>query len=91
MAAVREAALQDVYLVRAVDAPFDLCDKLRSRGYRWRPDGIPHGKIWWTLTANPEEETSWLADEIYGRDTTVLAHAVSAIDQFSDRLWDFSG
>jgi DNA polymerase III subunit epsilon len=89
MAAVREAALQCVYLVRAVDAPFDLRDKLRNRGYRWRPDGKAHGKVWWTLTSGPEDEISWLAEEIYGRAPTVPIHTVSAIDRFSDRLWDF--
>ena len=90
MAAVREAALQDVYLVRAVDAPFDLRDKLRSRGYRWRPDGMPHGKVWWKLTSDPEDEMSWLGGEVYGREVAVPVHSVSAIDRFSDRLWGFT-
>ena len=90
MAAVREAALKDVYLVRAVDAPFDLRDKLRNRGYRWRPDGIPHGKVWWTLTSDPEGEMSWLGDEVYGREVAVPVHSVSAVDRFSDRLWSFT-
>ena len=90
MAAVREAALQDVYLVRAVDAPFDLRDKLRSRGYRWRPDGMPHGKVWWKLTSDPEDEMSWLGGEVYGREVVVPVHSVSAIDRFSDRLWGFT-
>jgi DNA polymerase-3 subunit epsilon len=89
MAVVREAALRDVYLVPAVGAPFDLRDKLRNRGYRWRPDGLPHGKVWWTMTSNPEEETSWLAEEIYGRDLAVPIHTVSAFDRFSDRVWEF--
>ena len=89
MAAVREAALQDIYLVPAVGAPFDLRDKLRNRGYRWRPDGLPHGKVWWTMTSNPEEETSWLTEEIYGGTATVPIHPVSAVDRFSNRVWDF--
>jgi len=67
MQLVREEALQDDHLIRAVDAPFDLKDKLRQRGYRWRPADVPHGKVWWTVTAEPEAEITWLRSEIYGR------------------------
>ena len=54
MAAVREAALRDDYLVRAVDAPYDLRDKLKQHSYRWRPADLPNGKVWWTMTTDPE-------------------------------------
>ena len=47
MAVVREAALKEDFLVRAVDAPYDLRDKLRQRGYRWRPAQLPNGRVWW--------------------------------------------
>lgn len=74
MQLVREEALQDDHLIRAVDAPFDLKDKLRQRGYRWRPADVPHGKVWWTVTAEPEAEITWLRSEIYGREASIPVH-----------------
>ena len=89
MELVREAALRDDHLIRAVDAPFDLKDKLRQRGYRWRPADVPHGKVWWTVTAEPEAEITWLRSEIYGREARIPVHPITAFERYSDRLWNF--
>jgi len=89
MQLVREEALQDDHLIRAVDAPFDLKDKLRQRGYRWRPADVPHGKVWWTVTAEPEAEITWLRSEIYGREARIPVHPITAFERYSDRLWNF--
>ncbi len=89
MQVVREAALQDDYLVRAVDAPYDLRDKLKQRGYRWRSADLRNGKVWWTMTANPEAEIAWLHAEIYGREIPVPVHPITANERYSDRLWNF--
>ena len=86
---VREAALRNDYLVCAVDAPFDLKDKLRQRGYRWRPADVPNGKIWWTMTVEPEAEIDWLHSEIYGREARIPVHPITALERYSDRLWNF--
>ena len=87
MSAVRDAALQDEFLIRAVDAPYDERLKLKERGYRWRPAELPHGKVWWTITADPSAEIEWLRSEVYGRDANVPAYKVTALNRFSERLW----
>jgi DNA polymerase-3 subunit epsilon len=88
MAVVREAALRDDFLVRAVDAPYDLRDKLKQRGYRWRPDGLPNGKVWWTTTSDPKAEIAWLRAEIYGGKADIPFHKISAVTRFSERVWE---
>jgi len=47
LAVVREAALNEEYLVRAIDTPYDARMLLKARGYRWRPAELPNGKVWW--------------------------------------------
>ena len=89
MSIVREAALQDDYLVRAVDAPYDLRAKLKQRGYRWRPADLQDGKVWWTTTTEPEAEIAWLRAEVYGREAPIPVHPITACERFSDRLWSF--
>lgn len=88
MELVREAALQDDHLIRGVDAPFDLKDKLRQRGYRWRPAELPNGRVWWTVTAEPEAEIAWLQSEIYGQERPIPVHPITAFERYSDRLWN---
>ncbi len=87
MAVVREAALRDDYLVRAVDAPYDLRDKLKQRGYRWRPADLPDGRVWWAMTTEPEAEIAWLQAEIYGCKVEVPVHEITALSRFSERIW----
>jgi DNA polymerase III subunit epsilon len=89
MAAVREAALRDDHLICAVDAPYDLRDRLKQRGYHWRPADLPNGKVWWTLAREPEAEISWLRKEIYGWEAPIPARPITAFERYSDRLWNF--
>lgn len=89
MAAVREAALRTDYLVRAVDAPYDFRDKLKQRGYRWRPAELPNGGVWWTMTPDPEAEITWLQVEVYGRAAEVPVREITALTRFSERVWQF--
>ena len=88
MSAVRDAALREEYLIRAVDTPYDERLKLKERGYRWRPAELSLGKVWWTITSDPAAEIDWLRAEIYGRDATVPTHKVTALNRFSERLWE---
>ncbi len=89
MSAVREAALQSDCLVRAVDAPFELKDSLRQRGYRWRPPELPNGKVWWTVVTDPDAELSWLRSEIYGREASIPIRPITAMERYSERIWNF--
>ena len=85
----RQAAQESKYLVCAVGAPFDEKDTLRERGYRWRPDGLPNGKVWWTMCSNPDAEIAWLKSDVYRYDKEIPVKEVTALTQFSDRMWDF--
>jgi len=86
---VREAAHKSEYLVCAVGAPFDEKDTLRERGYRWRPDGLPNGKVWWTICADPDAEISWLRSDVYRFDKEIPINEVTPLTRFSDRMWNF--
>ena len=86
---VRESALNTEYLICAVDAPFDEKDTLRDRGYRWRPAGLQNGKVWWTICPDKEAEIGWLRSEIYRYEKDIPTQEVTAINRYSNRLWDF--
>jgi DNA polymerase-3 subunit epsilon len=89
ISAVREAALHKEYLVRAIDSPFDLKDTLKQRGYQWRGPELPNGRVWWTMTREPEKEFAWLSKEIYGTEVSFLAPEINAFNRFTDRVWHF--
>jgi len=90
MAAVREAALKKEWLVPAFGSPFDLKDKLKQRNYQWRPEGLPNGKVWWTVVEDRDAEIAWLCQEIYGRRVEIKTYPVQATKRYSERLWSFS-
>jgi DNA polymerase-3 subunit epsilon len=87
MSTVREAAVRKDYVIRAVNAPYDLRDKLKQRGYRWRPAELPNGRVWWTTASDPETEMAWLRSEIYGREADIPVHEISALNRYSERIW----
>jgi DNA polymerase-3 subunit epsilon len=90
MKVVREAAMKDDFLIRAVDAPYDLREKLKKRGYRWRAAELKNGKVWWTITTDPKTEIAWLGKEIYGREAKIPVHTLTARERYSERVWSFS-
>ncbi|MFH7813273.1 hypothetical protein ACH0C8_15255, partial [Acetobacter lovaniensis] len=69
------------------NAPFDLKDKLKARGYRWNDgtDGRP--KAWFTEVpqAQKEDEQHFLKTEIYLREVALLTREITAWDRFSAR------
>ena len=81
--------LREEYLIRALDAPYDLRIKLKERGYRWRPAELPNGKVWWTTITDPRSESTWLKKEIYGQEIPIPVHPITALERYSERLWDF--
>lgn len=73
----------------AVNAPYDMKDKLKARGYRWN-DGTQGGNKSWYISVPTDlesEELAWLASEIYpgGRTDSVQICRVTAFDRFSVR------
>jgi len=89
MTAVRVDALRKQYLVRAVDSPFEQKDVLKGRGYRWRTPELRNGKVWWTMTTDPEAEIEWLRTEVYHRDASIPVRSVTVLERYSERIWDF--
>ena len=56
-------ARQTTVIVRAIGAPFDAKDELKSRGYRWDGGDKGHPKHWWREVSSQElaEEKAFLA------------------------------
>ena len=88
LSVVREAAMNVEYLVQAVDVPYDARQFLKARGYRWRPADLPNGKIWWTNTCDAEAEIAWLQSEVYGTKISVPVSQISALNRYSERIWE---
>ena len=82
LSVVRETAQQTEYLVCAVGSPFEEKDTLRSRGYRWRPDGLSNGKVWWTTCLDPEAEVAWLRSNVYHFEKVIPVQEVTAMIRF---------
>lgn len=89
MSLVQEAAAQNEYLIPAYYAPFDKKDILKQRGYRWRPDNLPNGKVWWIICDDAEAEIAWLRSEIFRSDREITVIEISALNRFSERIWEF--
>lgn len=91
MSVVREAALLDDYLIRAIHTPtLIFATNSSSGGYRWRPADLPDGKVWWTITTEPEDEIAWLHAEIYGCEAEIPVRKISALSRFSERMWQIN-
>lgn len=89
MATVLQAARAQQWLVCAVAAPFDQKDRLKKRGYRWRPDSFANGKVWWKIVSDQNAEMEWLGSEVYGRKPNLPVQPVTALTRYSERLWEF--
>ena len=87
LSALLQEARQPRWQIWAENAPFDLKDRLKARGYRWNDgtDGCP--KAWFTEVpqAQKEEELHFLKTEIYLREVSPLTREVTAWDRFSIR------
>ena len=71
----------------ASQAPFEMKDALRARGYRWNADGVGAYKAW-TIEVPDErkdDECRFLQEEIYGRTQIINCRKIDAFDRFSAR------
>ena len=84
----REFAATPSYLIKAIDAPFNKRTVLRRNGYRWRPADQLNGKVWWIETHDPEKELEWLKKEIYNKETNIPMRKITALNRYSDRIWE---
>ena len=85
---LREYAIKPTYLIKAIDAPYDKRTLLRRKGYRWRPADQLNGKVWWTETDDYIEEINWLNKEIYKRKINIPIKKITALNRYSDRIWE---
>lgn len=83
MAALRESARRQDVLFRAVGAPFETKDRLKARGYRWRPEQ----KCWWKCVpgASADDERSWLGQQVYGGTCRATESVITARERYSVR------
>ena len=72
----------------ATQAPFDMKDRLRARGYRWNGEGHGPARAWYIDLDEDAvaAETDWLETEIYGRQADLHAVRIDAFNRFSVRL-----
>ena len=68
----------------AEDAPFDMKDHLKARGYRWSAGSDGRPKAWWIEIdeALYDAELSYLRKEIYGWQAEPLSIRLTAQDRF---------
>jgi hypothetical protein len=57
--------------------------------HRWRPEGLQNGKVWWKISPDPDTEVAWLQAEVYGQNSKVPVIEITALNRFSERVWDF--
>jgi len=87
MARLLERARQPSWRIWAANAPFDLKDILKARGYRWNGDSNPNPRAWYidVEQAQRDGEIEYLRKEIYQRDIEFLVHRMDAYNRYSDR------
>jgi DNA polymerase-3 subunit epsilon len=69
-------------------APFDLKDQLKKRGYRWSAGDEGRPKAWYVDIdeAKRDDEIAFLQQFIYLRDVEPFVQTLSALDRFSVRI-----
>jgi DNA polymerase-3 subunit epsilon len=83
-----ENARRKTIRIWAEQAPFDLKDELKKRGYRWSSGDEGRAKAWYVDIdeAKRDDEIAYLRKFIYLRDVDLFAQTLSAFDRFSVRI-----
>jgi len=83
-----ENARRKTIRIWAEQAPFDLKDELKKRGYRWSPGDEGRTKAWYVDIdeAKRDDEIAYLRQSIYLRDVDLFEQTLSALDRFSIRI-----
>ena len=87
MAKLLERARRPSWRIWAENAPFDLKDVLKARGYRWNSDKNANPRAWYIDVDEDirDQELAYLRAEIYRRDVEILVRKITAYERFSDR------
>lgn len=80
-------ARRPTWRIWAENAPYDLKDVLKRRGYRWSggEDGRPRAWYFDALEETRDAELAFLRSEIYRGEIEPLTRRITAFDRFSDR------
>ncbi|MGZ9142713.1 MAG: 3'-5' exonuclease [Candidatus Binatia bacterium] len=83
-----ENARRKTIRIWAEQAPFDLKDELKKRGYRWSPGDEGRPRAWYIDIdeAKRDDEIAYLRQSIYLRDVELFAQRLTALDRFSVRI-----
>jgi DNA polymerase-3 subunit epsilon len=82
-----DRARSPVWRIWAENAPFELKDALKARGYRWNPDAARGPRAWFidVDAERREGEIAFLQAEIYCGEIVPLVRRIDAYDRYSDR------
>lgn len=87
LAQLLDRARTPTWRVWAENAPFDLKDQLKARGYRWNAEAGGGPRAWFIDVAESARaaEIAFLQQEIYRGEIDPLTRRVDAYDRFSSR------
>jgi DNA polymerase-3 subunit epsilon len=87
LAHLLERARAPTWRIWAENAPFDLKDVLKTRGYRWNGEATGAPRAWFIDVAEADRETEleFLKREIYRGEIDLLVRRIDAHDRFSER------
>ena len=85
---VRNHAMKNYSLIRAIDFPRDKTQLLKARRYRWRPFNLPNGGCWWISTESPEAELKWLEETSMDPRSQFYCTEIPPNKRYSDRIWE---
>ncbi|MBL4795979.1 MAG: 3'-5' exonuclease [Oleispira sp.] len=88
MARLLTTARAPTHRVWAVNAPFDLKDILKARGYRWNDGNDGRPKAWHSDIDQDgyKAELEFLENEIYGCSINLPVTEITAFERFSNRV-----
>lgn len=88
MANLLANARKQTWRIWAENAPFDLKDVLKARGYRWSNGERGQPRAWYIDVSDDAraQEEAFLRGEIYNAAVELNMKAVSAFDRYSDRV-----
>jgi DNA polymerase-3 subunit epsilon len=89
LATLLEKARTRSWRLWARDAPFEMKDVLKARGYTWSPGDFGRPRCWFLDVSDAEKlaEVVWLRATVIEADQDVWALRLTAKDRYSDRCW----
>ena len=82
-----EQARSTSWRIWAENAPFEMKDNLKARGYRWNGSDKSAPRAWYidTVEATRDTEIAYLKSDIFKGNVDLMIQEFTAIDRFSER------